>query len=199
MRRAFEIFKDCDLDVRVVTYAGPVDPQLLAIAEDVASKAARAAEKKRLRVEDTKDTVKKRQKTEQGELLLPSAARAQNGESRESFLFAAGESSTVGETTPAVRKKELEGRPTSPPKADNTAESKKHAKGRCSKADKTAPQPVLDATVLREAEKLGYDASLRNLASRPEIIARGIKARIMLEALKRSDGLVNKAKNALLG
>lgn len=80
----------------------------------------------------------------------------------------------------------------------------KRGKGRPGKADKEiagneAPQPKLDATVMLEAEGLGYAGRLQNLASRPEVMARRYPARALLEALKRSGGLVNPAKHSLLG
>jgi len=182
MRRAFELFKECDLDVRVITYAGPVDPQLLAIADEFVAKALQA-EKKRLRVEEGKDGALKRPKV----TLLPDVTSL------------SGDSSTVGESTPAGRRKESDGCPNSPPK-DDTVHDVTKRKGRHGKAEKVPvlPQPKLDATVLNDAERLGYAASLINLASRPEILARRLPARVLLEALKRSDGLVNKAKNSLL-
>jgi len=91
--------------------------------------------------------------------------------------------------------------PESPPKAEDSYKvvAKRNGKGRPVKDVKDVLPPTLDATVVRDAERLGYAASLRNLASRPEVIAIGVSARVMLEALKRSEGLVNPAKRAILG
>lgn len=41
-------------------------------------------------------------------------------------------------------------------------------------------------------------AALHNLASRAEIISKGLSSEILLAALLKADGLVNKAKSALL-
>lgn len=49
-----------------------------------------------------------------------------------------------------------------------------------------------------EADALGLGAALRNLASRDEIMRRGIPIPTLLAALTEADGLVNKAKAALL-
>jgi hypothetical protein len=172
MRRAFEQFKDCDLDIRVVTYAGRIDPQLLAFEQEYQARAACVHGKKRAMVEDFKEehAVKK----------------------------VRGSSSVGGETTPSGRKKEAESFSTSPPKAASSPGSKKSVV-RCSKIGKEVSKLTLDATVLRDAERLGYEGLLRNLASRPEVVACGVSARVMLEALKRSGGLVNPAKRAILG
>jgi hypothetical protein len=56
--------------------------------------------------------------------------------------------------------------------------------------------PDIDAKVLAEATKLGFDAALRNLAARPEMSAKPHAA--MLKALQASGGLVNPAKRSLL-
>merc|ERR1712048_863385 len=56
----------------------------------------------------------------------------------------------------------------------------------------------ISAELMQQAESLGYGASLRNLASRPEIMSSSLSGDKLLEALKACDGLVNKAKTALL-
>merc|ERR1712087_261496 len=61
-----------------------------------------------------------------------------------------------------------------------------------------APEPDIPKTVLSEATKLGMEASLRNLMSRPEIMTSKKSARAVLDALQASNGLVNPAKRALL-
>lgn len=188
MRRAFENFKDCDLDVRVVTYAGTVDPQLQAIEEEFAARHALALEKKRARVEETREDPPKRQKSESSTRVIPL-------QSAPSLILG----NTAGESTPGARKKEEEGLPSSPPKAGACDATTKRSKGRTGKADKEPPQPKLDATVVRDAERLGYAGALRNLASRPEVAALGVSSRVMLEALKDTDGLVNPAKRAITG
>jgi hypothetical protein len=57
----------------------------------------------------------------------------------------------------------------------------------------------VDPKMLAEASRLGMEASLENLAGRPEVIAGGYTTRALLDALKASKGLVNPAKRALLG
>jgi len=68
------------------------------------------------------------------------------------------------------------------------------------KAAKTEPAaPQIDADVLVEATKLGFEGVLKNLAVRPEVVASGKSSRALLDALQASKGLVNPAKRALLG
>jgi hypothetical protein len=174
MHRAFEQFKDCDLDVRIVTYAGQIDPQLLAIEQEYRGLAAdKKIDKKRARVEDVNEDVVKKARS----------------------------SSSVGAETPSGKNKEADSFPNSPLKAVSHP-APKRSTARSIKTDqqgKETPQPTLDATVLREAERLGYEGLLRNLASRPEVAACRVTARVMLEALKSTGGLVNPAKHAIVG
>merc|ERR1711953_774606 len=70
-----------------------------------------------------------------------------------------------------------------------------------SKKDVTASKETsvpITAKVMQQAESLGFAASLRNLAARPEIMSSKLSGAKLLEALKACDGLVNKAKTALL-
>lgn len=63
----------------------------------------------------------------------------------------------------------------------------------------SAPEAeVIDAALLKEAERLKLDGPLRNLMSRPEVVGSGKSHKQMLEALQSSGGLVNKAKTVLL-
>lgn len=55
-----------------------------------------------------------------------------------------------------------------------------------------------DAIVV-EAEAIGYRAAIENLAARVEVAEKGFSGRQILDALKSSGGLVNKAKHILLG
>lgn len=59
--------------------------------------------------------------------------------------------------------------------------------------------PTVDAVLLKEAEALKLEGPLKNLLARPDIVAKGVSQKQMLEALKKHGGLVNKAKAALLG
>jgi len=57
---------------------------------------------------------------------------------------------------------------------------------------------TIPADVLKRAEELGMIGSLQNLACRREIIGMGLASEKILDALVDAEGLVNKAKNALL-
>lgn len=57
----------------------------------------------------------------------------------------------------------------------------------------------IDEKLVKEAEGLKLLAQLKNLAARPDIAASGKSHGDMLNALKTSEGLVNKAKAVLLG
>lgn len=57
----------------------------------------------------------------------------------------------------------------------------------------------VDAEVLREAQKLGYEAALQNLAGREDVKVLKKSDKDLLEAIKTSSGLVNPARRALLG
>jgi len=58
---------------------------------------------------------------------------------------------------------------------------------------------ALDETVLSEATNFGFSTQLKNLASRTDVISSGKKGADLLAALQTSGGLVNPAKQALLG
>jgi hypothetical protein len=63
----------------------------------------------------------------------------------------------------------------------------------------TSKEVDIDAAVLKEAETLSFASKLRNLAARPDVASSGKSHKQMLDALKTSEGLVNKAKATLLG
>ena len=73
-------------------------------------------------------------------------------------------------------------------------------RAKCGKAAKVkcTMQLEFEDGVLEEATKLGYESQLNNLARRPEIVSKYVSARRMMDALKESEGLVNKAKEAIL-
>jgi len=73
-------------------------------------------------------------------------------------------------------------------------------RARSSKQSPTkSPEPELGQEVLDEARKLNLESALKNLAGRSEVIANGASPSKLLETLKGTGGLVNKAKNVLLG
>jgi hypothetical protein len=93
----------------------------------------------------------------------------------------------------------------SPKKRAAAAKDEAAAKPPAAKRGRTAAKAIqeatvtIDASVLAEAEKLGWAGELKNLASRQDVVAAGKSSRILLEALKDSKGLVNPARRALLG
>jgi len=58
---------------------------------------------------------------------------------------------------------------------------------------------TFDEKVLNDAKSFGYEAAMLNLAAREDVVAAGFKGNQLLDALKKSNGLVNSAKRALLG
>jgi len=70
---------------------------------------------------------------------------------------------------------------------------------RGAKAASKAPEIEVDPIVLKEAVSLDFASQLKNLAARPDVASSGKSHKQMLDALKGSNGLVNKAKVALLG
>jgi hypothetical protein len=57
----------------------------------------------------------------------------------------------------------------------------------------------LDAETLSKADSLSLRNELQNLAGRPELQGKGLSAAALLQALQKTDGLVNPAKHMLLG
>jgi hypothetical protein len=96
-------------------------------------------------------------------------------------------------------------------KADKKTPSKKRAKtetatpspaakvSRGAKKPSTSKGVEIDAEVLKEAENLKFVSQMKNLLGRPDVTSSGKSHKDMLDALKKNDGLVNKAKAALLG
>jgi len=85
-------------------------------------------------------------------------------------------------------------------KASSPPKPVKSGKGKGKGAAKKAKEEVaVDATVLAEAAKLGYEAALRNLAGRGDVKDLKKSDSDLLGALKTSGGLVNPARHALLG
>merc|ERR1712066_1184348 len=68
-----------------------------------------------------------------------------------------------------------------------------------SKKSSAPPGVELNDVILDKARSLGYESALRNLASRPEVVASGKLADELLKALETTTGLVNLAKRRLLG
>jgi hypothetical protein len=92
----------------------------------------------------------------------------------------------------------------SSPDAKRARPSGGAAKASATKGKKASPKsgaadPAgIPEDVLEAAESLGYRSQLVNLASRAEITSKGCSGQALLDALKGSNGLVNKAKAAIL-
>lgn len=110
----------------------------------------------------------------------------------------------------AAEKEEEEEKPSPPPKKAKKTEKTektptppkpvKSGKGRGKGAAKAAKAEVeVDAGVLAEAVKLGYEDALRNLAGRADVKDLKKSDQDLLGALKASGGLVNPARHAMLG
>lgn len=68
-----------------------------------------------------------------------------------------------------------------------------------SRPSEACPESLaLDEETLKKARRKGMQEALVNLASREEIKAHAFKGSELLDALKKSGGLVNLAKRALL-
>jgi len=104
--------------------------------------------------------------------------------------------------TPAKRVRKGDKNPspatkTPAPKAAPKASSGK--RGPSAKKTRGPEIVEIDTDVLAEAEKLGYQCELRNLAARQDVKDLGKPDKELLEAIKASNGLVNPARHALLG
>jgi len=139
-------------------------------------KAEKAQEEKRKAAEAEQKTAEAKEKAEK---------EAKSGKKR-------SRSAPAAESTPTKAKETKEKKtPQSAPASDSK---------RPKKAARTDPvAPHLDAEIVAEAAKLGYEGALKNLAGRAEVAASGKSARALLDALRESKGLVNPAKRALLG
>jgi len=94
------------------------------------------------------------------------------------------EAPSEGENSPPPAKKSKVEKPAKVPKAAKNAK----------------PQaPVIEPDVLKKAQSLNLEASLKNLLGRPEIATKEFPQAKLLDELVNNGGLVNKAKHALLG
>lgn len=87
----------------------------------------------------------------------------------------------------------------SPVKAKSPGRPRKAAKTDANAKKPTAAAVQLDAALLEVAQRKGLKAALENLAARSDIVAAGLDGAKLLDALGAANGLVNKAKAALLG
>jgi hypothetical protein len=84
------------------------------------------------------------------------------------------------------------------PKKASPKKAKGKGKGKANAKAPEQPSDSLDNAVLADADKLGYKSAIQNLANRPDIATKKFQAEQILDALKASNGLVNKAKAILL-
>jgi len=145
-------------------------------------KAAEAAEAARVRSENL--TAKRAAKSEAAK-----GAAQQTPVKRK-----AGKGAAVSSPEATPKAKPLAAEATTPVPAAKKA--RRSLKGAATIADKG---PQIDEKVLAEAASMGLDAALRNLASRPEVVAVAKGSAEILAALQTSGGLVNPAKRSLIG
>jgi hypothetical protein len=90
--------------------------------------------------------------------------------------------------------------PVAPVDAGMTSKSSTSKRRRVN--SKPAPATKLftngEKALLEEADAMGLGSALRNLAGREDIIKRGFPLERLFDVLRENDGLVNKAKSALL-
>jgi hypothetical protein len=99
-----------------------------------------------------------------------------------------------------VAKGKAKREPTSSTKREKPSGATKSPPGKRGRKGAPATTEVeIDGAVLKEAEALKFASQLKNLAARQDVVSSGKSHKQMLDALKNSEGLVNKAKAALLG
>jgi len=125
------------------------------------------------------------------------AAKEQKAKEKAEQKEAAKEEKKVAKTPPKKEGKREAGAEESGPSPPlKKAKVEKPAKaGRNAK-----PTPLeIDPDVLKKAQGMNLESALRNLMVRPEIIAADLPQTKLLHELEKCEGLVNKAKHALLG
>jgi len=95
--------------------------------------------------------------------------------------------------TPAPKKRASDAKGGKPAKIAKIAR-----RGRPSKPDTKGGVAISDS-IMAKAKAAGHEDALKNLASRPDVIASGKNDAKLFKALQSSNGLVNAAKRALLG
>jgi len=192
MRQAVARFAGYGLDVRVVTYAGSIDPQLLALEQEFA--ATRPEVPKLVRHNTpSQATGIKRPPTE---LLSPEKT------AKEARMTS--ESATASATVPAKPIAAMSKVPWPEPvdvqlfPADTTTTPAKASKARKACKRPAAAATTVEASVMDEAMRLGYRDKLQNLVAHPDIIAAGFSPKQALKALKASGGLLHPARRALV-
>lgn len=108
----------------------------------------------------------------------------------------------LGMTLPSANAKG--GNPTKVKREKESNTSTDSQVANCTKSSKAAATAStldaksIDESVLKRAAELGMTKGLHNLASRADVISKGLSSEQLLDALITADGLVNKAKNAIV-
>merc|ERR1719387_1885136 len=139
---------------------------------------------------EQKDAAKEQKEKEKAEQKEQKAKeKAEEKEAKK----AAKEEEKAAKTSPKKDGKRESGAEDSPPakkaKVEKPAKVGKNAK---------PAAPEIEPDVLKKAQGMNLEAALKNLMIRPEIMAEEIPQTKLLQELEKSDGLVNKAKHALL-
>eukprot|EP00746_Dinoflagellata_sp_MGD_P125505 gnl/MRDRNA2_/MRDRNA2_60267_c0_seq1.p1 gnl/MRDRNA2_/MRDRNA2_60267_c0~~gnl/MRDRNA2_/MRDRNA2_60267_c0_seq1.p1 ORF type:complete len:340 (+),score=150.03 gnl/MRDRNA2_/MRDRNA2_60267_c0_seq1:90-1109(+) len=135
---------------------------------------------------------KAKEKAEEKEAAKEEKKAAKEAEKEEKK--AAKETKKAAKESPKKREAGKEDSSSSPP-------AKKAKVEKPTKAGKKAkPQDLeIEADVLKKAQGLGLESSLRNLMNRPDVMDKGFEQAHLLQVLEKNEGLVNKAKYVLLG
>eukprot|EP00746_Dinoflagellata_sp_MGD_P125506 gnl/MRDRNA2_/MRDRNA2_60267_c0_seq2.p1 gnl/MRDRNA2_/MRDRNA2_60267_c0~~gnl/MRDRNA2_/MRDRNA2_60267_c0_seq2.p1 ORF type:complete len:338 (+),score=142.45 gnl/MRDRNA2_/MRDRNA2_60267_c0_seq2:99-1112(+) len=144
------------------------------------------------RVEKEQKEQKAKEKAEEKEAAKEEKKAAKEAEKEEKK--AAKETKKAAKESPKKREAGKEDSSSSPP-------AKKAKVEKPTKAGKKAkPQDLeIEADVLKKAQGLGLESSLRNLMNRPDVMDKGFEQAHLLQVLEKNEGLVNKAKYVLLG
>lgn len=129
------------------------------------------------------------------------AAKAVAKEAKEAAKAAAKESKDAAKAAAKIDAKECK-TPNKRSKSGDAGTPGKRSRGRGAghpNGSAASAQTFIEADVLAEAGKLGYEMQLKNLAGRLEVVSSGKSASDMLKALTQTKGLVNPAKRVLLG
>merc|ERR1719453_343302 len=142
--------------------------------------------------------VEKEQKDAAKEQKAKEKAEAKEEKAKEKE--AAKEEKKAAKTSPkkeGKREAEADDSGSSPPA--KKAKVEKPAKvGKAAKNSK--PEPIaIEPDVLKKAQGMNLESNLRNLINRPEIMSENFPQTKLLQELEKAGGLVNKAKNVLLG
>jgi len=107
----------------------------------------------------------------------------------------------LGDATPRSKQNTRKASPLKPLKrrAASTDNATSSAKRGCGAKPPSPEESEVDLGVLKEAQDLKMEFQLKNLMGRPAVLSSGKTQKELLEALKSSGGLVNKAKTILCG